>query len=224
MNSANSSVVSSPRACAASRSLRSASISLTALHRRRVLATRAPASSRRTARRAPRGAACPGSPRSRPGLVRAPLVVVELPDRAGDVVGQRVQLHLGEPGVVAVAAGQLSRSAASAWSSAARTWSRVPSRLPRRGLARSRRIRSASSSSPPRPSEPAAHQVAQRVAQVAGRQTSRADLVHRRAHVVRRGQRVGPAAPRAVAVPVGAPPPIAVRRPDPSPGITRQLP
>jgi hypothetical protein len=35
-----------------------------------------------------------------PGLVRAPVVVLERPDGAGGVVGQRVELGLGQPGVV----------------------------------------------------------------------------------------------------------------------------
>ena len=42
----------------------------------------------------------------RPGLIRAPLVVVQRAHGAGDVVGQRVQFQLGEPRVVAVGAGQ----------------------------------------------------------------------------------------------------------------------
>ena len=162
-----------------------------------------PASARRTARRAPRGAACRGSLVGRRGPPASASRSRPAPAPRRRVVGQGGELHLGRaarrrrpPPASA------SRSAASAWSSMARTWSRVPPRSPRR--------RAAS----PHPADPlgqlvqaaaavdaAPQQVAQRLAQAAAGQHLAPDLVEGGPHVVRRRQRVGAAVPGAVAEP-----------------------
>ena len=98
----------------------------------------------------------------------------------------------------------VSRSGASAWSRAARTWSRVPPRSPRRlAAARIRRTLSARSSSPRCPSIPRRSRSRSAARKRAARRARRAELVERRTDVVRRRERVGPPAPRAVAEPAG---------------------
>ena len=138
----------------------------------------------------------------RPRLVRAPLVVVQRADGAGDVVGQRVQFQFGEPRVVALGAGQglplggqrlvqcgpdLVEGAAEIAAPAG--LGAQPSDLVGQPVQAAAAV------------EAPAHQIPQGIAQVAGRHDIGADLVDRLADVVRRRQRIGPAAPGSVAEP-----------------------
>ena len=133
-------------------------------------------------------------------LVGPPRVLVEGAYGAGHVVGNGVQLQLGEPGVVALGAGQ----------GLALGGHRLVER--RAHLVE----RAAEVTAPPggrpqladlvgEPVEPAAavdaasHQVAQRVAEVSGGQDVVADLVHGRPDVVRRGEWIRTTPPRPVA-------------------------
>jgi hypothetical protein len=135
-------------------------------------------------------------------LGRAPLVRIERPDGAGGVVGQRGQVHLGQPGVVGVHPRQRLGLGGQ------RLVERGPDLVegagqvtaPLGGLAHP-------AGSLPQLVEPAAtvdptsHQVTQRLPQRAAGQHVLADLVERLAHVVRRRRGVRPAVPRAVAEP-----------------------
>ncbi len=133
-----------------------------------------------------------------------PVVVVQGAHRAGGVVGDGVQLELGHPGAVPVLAGQ-----------------RVP--LGGQGLVEGgpHLVEGAAEVAPasrgathpayalaqvvqPRPAvAAAAQQVAQRFAQGPAGEYVASDRVHRRAHVVRGGERVRPTPPGAVAEPAG---------------------
>ena len=197
MKSRNASVVSSLRACAASRAFRSASMSLTRciasgsgdcqrlLHPGELgvqhLAAQHVQDRLRTS---------PGPRRSATGT--APARGPRRPRRRAGCPAPSRRTGRRRPSVPA----RVSRSAASAWSSAARTWSRVPPRSPRRrACARSRADPLGQPVQPAAAVQPAPQQLAERVAQVAGREQVGADLVHRGPHVVRRGQRVRPVAP-----------------------------
>ena len=127
--------------------------------------------------------------------MRAPLVRLERAYGPGHVVGQGVELHLGEPGVVAVAAGQglplggqgLVQRGADLVEGAAEI-AAAPGLGPQPADPLGQPVQ------PTAAVQPRSQQLAEGVAQVAGGQQVRADLVHRRPDVERRGQRVRAAA------------------------------
>jgi hypothetical protein len=55
------------------------------------------------------------------GFLGSPRILIKAPNSPGDIIGQRVQLELRQPRLAELSAAKVSRSAASAWSSAART-------------------------------------------------------------------------------------------------------
>ena len=126
------------------------------------------------------------------------------PHRAGGVVGQRGELHLGPPGVVAFLAGQgvalggeglVERGADLVEGAAEVTATPGGVALPA--------DRGGEVVEAPTPVEATAQQVAQSLAQRAPGQHVAPDRVERCPHVVRRRERVGPVVPGAVAEAAG---------------------
>ena len=147
-----------------------------------------------------------------PGLVGAPLIGIQGADRPGHVVGNGVQLQFGEPGVVAVGAGQgLPLGGEGLVQRGADLVEGAPEIAAAAGLGPQLRDLGGQPVQPALAVQPAAQQVPQRVPQVAGGQQVGPDLIHRGPHVVRRGQRVRAAAPGAVPVAARAPTVIIVR-------------
>ena len=202
MNSRNRSVVSSPRACAASSVVEVREHVLDRLHRGRVGVVERLLQ--------------PGELRvehlalqhlldrlvRRPRLVRVPVVRRQRPHRAGGVVGHGGQLHLRPARVLAVLGGELVALLGE------RLVERRADLVERAaevaaapgGVAHPADLRGEVVEAPVAV-EPAAQQVRERLAQRPAREHVAADGVERRADVVRRGQRVGPVGPGAVAEP-----------------------